>query len=74
VTVGAGLAIMPNPAVGFVLQGAGVRALIGTAPAQRLKVRGARADRGAIIARWTVAGGALATAIVLVDLLLAGVA
>lgn len=74
ITVGTGLAIIANPEVAFVLQGAGVGALIGTGLAQRLKDRGSRVDRGAIIARWTLVGGGLATVIVLVDLIVRGVA
>lgn len=35
ITVGTGLAIIANPEVAFVLQGAGVGALIGTGLAQR---------------------------------------
>jgi hypothetical protein len=74
VATGTGLALAPSPEVGFVLQGAGVGALAGTAIAQWRRDRGREVQTASIVARWTILGAGVALVAVLADAIARGVA
>ena len=59
------IGIAPSDDVGFILQAAGLGALIGTALAARMRIRGSRSDPALPPMMWALAGASLGVVVVI---------